>query len=233
METGTPEPAVRRRGTTVWVAYRCANPNFPGWESGASPDHPGFDDYCAVLKFEGVGRCTLGPPSDELQHEHQDWDAGMEHYSFMRLYDTELQAHAPDVGEWIITFHDDTLEVQATAASVVAPRVNVESPLQALHLCMPARRGGGVDVRFDFGMLIRKAALKEKGIAPDPVTAPPSMAGWRPLARIAPPGRSSRHRRCGRQAIPGPEPPNPTGSTARPRCEETGTRTPYPGCARH
>lgn len=167
MDTGAPEPALKRRGTTVWVAYRCANSDFPGWESGASPDHPGFDDYCAVLKFEGVGRCWLGPLAEEHQREHGYWDAGMQSYSFMRLFDTELREHAPDFGQWIATFRDDTLKVGATTASVVTPRVNVESPQEALRLCTPGHRGAGVDVRFDFGMLIRRAALKEKGIAPD------------------------------------------------------------------
>ena len=37
------------------------------------------------------------------------------------------------VFHWIVTFHDETLDVVAEKAEVVAPRVDAESPTEALR----------------------------------------------------------------------------------------------------
>src|SRR5436305_149984 len=54
MEGGSPEPAVRAIAPDLWVAYRCHNPEFPGWSSGASIDHQGFVEYYALIRFVEV-----------------------------------------------------------------------------------------------------------------------------------------------------------------------------------
>ena len=131
MDVGAPEPAVYESGDTGWVAYRCNNPDFPGWDSGASPNHPGFDEFCAVVRFIGVESMTLGPPSDERLHEHTLFDLGLEPYAFHVVEDSD-EATPGETSHWIITFHDETLEVIAEDADVAEPRVEVDSPEQAL-----------------------------------------------------------------------------------------------------
>lgn len=131
MDVGSPEPAVYEDRGTAWVAYRCNNADFPGWGSDASPNHPGFDEYCAVLRFTGVESLTLGPPGDERLHEHPLHDAGLEPYSFHVVEDSD-EATAGETAHWIVTFHDETLEVIAEDADVLEARVDVSSPEQAL-----------------------------------------------------------------------------------------------------
>ena len=131
MDVGSPEPAVYESRGTAWVAYRCNNPDFPGWGSGASPGHPGFDAYCAVLRFTGVESLVLGPPGDERLDEHPLHDAGLEPYSFHVVEDSD-DATVGATSHWIVTFHDDTLGVIAEDADVLEARVDVNSPEQAL-----------------------------------------------------------------------------------------------------
>ena len=131
MDAGSPEPAVYEDGGRAWIAYRCSNPAFPGWGSGASPTHPGFDEFCAVIRFTGLESLTIGPPSDERLHEHPLYDAGLESYSFHVVEDSDEVTEA-EMAHWIVTFHDVTLEVIAEDADVLEARVDVNSPEQAL-----------------------------------------------------------------------------------------------------
>lgn len=82
METGAPFPATRIVGDRLLVAYVCNNPDFPGWNSGAAADHPGFSVYSVVLEFCGVSSFSLGPPSDERLFEHPLYGAGLQFYQF-------------------------------------------------------------------------------------------------------------------------------------------------------
>ncbi len=131
MDVDAPEPAVYENRGTAWVAYRCNNADFPGSGSGTSPSHPGFDEYCAVLRFTGVESLTLGPPGDERLHEHPLHDAGLQPYSFNVVEDSD-EATAGETAHWIVTFRDETLEVIAEDADVLEARVDVNSPEQAL-----------------------------------------------------------------------------------------------------
>jgi hypothetical protein len=114
MDTGAPEPAMVVDGTTLWVAYRAYEPDFPGW------GHPDTDAYLeqhrgteafGVLRFDGIEHHHLGPPNDEPLHEHPLWGKGLELYAFHRLERNELSTL------WIVTFHDETLEVTANTAT--------------------------------------------------------------------------------------------------------------------
>ena len=119
METGAPEPVLLKEGDTLWVAYRARDPLFPGWDDpvvaeyvDANPGEP-----FAVLRFDGVRRYSIGPPSDERQYQHPLYSQGLELYSFHVLEDaSEEERH------WIVTFHDETLEVRARAAHAYPPR---------------------------------------------------------------------------------------------------------------
>ena len=63
METGAPLPEIKIIGAKLRCAYICSNPDFPGWDSGADSNHPGFDEY-GFYKFE---------KSPELKLQNDDW----------------------------------------------------------------------------------------------------------------------------------------------------------------
>src|SRR6187200_438937 len=70
METGAPEPALYPAGNALYLAYICRNPEFPGWDNGAVADHPGFEVFSALVRFDGVTEHYSGPPNDEALHLH-------------------------------------------------------------------------------------------------------------------------------------------------------------------
>ena len=122
MVSGAPEPSLHVSEDRLFVAYNCINPAFPGWDSGASPDHPGFDDLFAILEFTGVRSHTLGEPSEETLANHPLFQLGVSWYGFYRL------AIPDEETEWIIAFHDNTLRVRAESARVVFGPATSEQP---------------------------------------------------------------------------------------------------------
>ncbi len=124
MEAGAPMPALSVRGARLLVAYVCRNPLFPGWNSGAPPDHPGFNVYSAVLEFEGVTQYSLGPPNDERLFEHPLYVEGLDAYGFFQV--NLPGAHESVLCRWIGTFHDETLDVTARCALVLNERIEGE-----------------------------------------------------------------------------------------------------------
>ena len=122
METGAPLPATRIIGDRLLVAYVCNNLEFPGWNSGAQADHPGFSVYSAVLEFRGVSSFSLGPPNDERLFEHPLYGAGLEFYQFHEVESVAGQRPS----RWVVTFHDETLEVVADSAKVLHARIDGE-----------------------------------------------------------------------------------------------------------
>jgi hypothetical protein len=112
METGAPEPLASAQGDTLWIAYRARDPSFPGWESPTALEYlhgqPEGEPF-AVLRFDGVTHHHLGPPGDERLQQHPLWGHGLDYYSFHRLADD-------GTARWIVTFHDETLEVTARQA---------------------------------------------------------------------------------------------------------------------
>lgn len=133
METGAPLPAIRKEGDRLWVAYVCRNPDFPGWGSGAGPEHPGFDIYSALLRFDGVTDYHFGAPNDERLHTHPLYSAGLKWYGFYEARETERLAGTKHKKHWIITFHDETLEVIADSAHIVSDRIDGEDTDAALE----------------------------------------------------------------------------------------------------
>jgi hypothetical protein len=120
MEPGSPNPAVLVGKGNLLVAYVCRNADFPGWDSGESVDHPGFALYSAVLSFELCAEHRMGPPGDEKLHMHPLYAPGLKHYSFFEVVPPSADATWRN---WIITFHDELLEVRARSAKVFRRRV--------------------------------------------------------------------------------------------------------------
>jgi hypothetical protein len=130
MEPGAPNPALKRVEDRLYLAYLCHNPAFPGWDNGAPPDHPGFDLFCALLRFDGVSEHYIGPPNDEALHLHPLYSHGLRPYDFW-----EIQGSPKAVGDlhhWVLTFHDETVEVVAKIASVVKSRIPGEDTVEII-----------------------------------------------------------------------------------------------------
>jgi hypothetical protein len=125
MDTGAPEPALKRVGEQLFLAYVCHNPDFPGWDTEASADHPGFEIYSALIRFDKVSEHYVGPPNDESINLHPLYDRGLEPYGFWEV-DQSPRALFP-LHHWICTFHDQTVEVVAECATVVDPHVPGEN----------------------------------------------------------------------------------------------------------
>ena len=124
METGSPMPAISLRGGSLFVVYVCQNPEFPGWNPAYSIEHPGFDVYSAVLEFRGVAQHSMGPPTVDRLHTHPLYNFGLESYDFFEVLDD-----GGDGGgrrRWIVTFHDETLDVSAEDCRVLRRRVGGE-----------------------------------------------------------------------------------------------------------
>mgnify|MGYP007133534720 CR=1 FL=1 len=132
METGAPLPEIEELGDFLRCSYICTNPDFPGWDSGESPDHPGFDEYCAVLEFEGVTSYKFGAPNDEGLYEHPLHNLGVGFYGFYKLTSSPELELLPDHYLWVATFHDETLQVVARSLKILSRRINVSQPKEAL-----------------------------------------------------------------------------------------------------
>lgn len=88
----------------------------------------------AVLRFEGVLQFRLGYPNDEALHGHPLAKHGMQQYQAYLVENSPLiaeienqnrvhPAFRPGIYDkfrhWVVTFHDETLEVLALRAAVV------------------------------------------------------------------------------------------------------------------
>jgi hypothetical protein len=112
MDTGAPNPVVVREGAVAWVAYLARDPDFAGWQ------HPSVIDYLnshptepfGVLRFGEVAKLVLGPPNDERLSEHPLYGRGLDYYQFHRV------DPGTELNRWIVTFHDETLDVVASTA---------------------------------------------------------------------------------------------------------------------
>jgi len=122
MEVGAPMPAVYSDETGLTCAY-VIGATHP--ESGST----------AILHFEGVLYYAMGYPNDEVLNAHPLYGKGLEFYGFQVVENSPLiaeldrrnQVHKRHVAgnyvkrfrHWIITFHDETLEVVARNAQFV------------------------------------------------------------------------------------------------------------------
>ena len=133
MESGAPLPSILDCGSTLLCAYICSNPDFVGWDSGAPPDHPSFDEYCAVIEFEDVENFKFGAPNDEELYEHPLHKLGVDYYGFYKLNESPELDLMPGYFLWVAVFHDETLQVIAKNAKVFNSRVAVNSSQKALE----------------------------------------------------------------------------------------------------
>jgi hypothetical protein len=122
MNAGAPLPVIHRVSDSLLVAYVCRNPQFPGWDSGVDPDHPGFDIWSAVLRFDGVAWHHFGAPNDEVLSTHPLHSIGLGFYGFWEVLDSPRVSKDRPLRHWVVTFHDETLEVVAASAVVVSRR---------------------------------------------------------------------------------------------------------------
>jgi hypothetical protein len=109
MDTGAPSPAIERAGDTLVVAYLV----------GAT----GAPECAAIVRFTGVFSVHFGDPNDEGLWEHPLYRSGLRHYGFWEILDSPNVPAGKPFRHWIATFHDETLEVVATSAAVIAREV--------------------------------------------------------------------------------------------------------------
>lgn len=131
MDTGAPDPAARVDGSSLYVSYVCANPQFPGWESGESIDDPSFDVYCALLRFTGVLRYNLNGPGEDSLSRHPLSAFGLRPYSFYAV-EGSLETSGAQCKHWILAFHDESFEIVGGEMQVLSARVETDSPTQAI-----------------------------------------------------------------------------------------------------
>jgi hypothetical protein len=147
LETGSADPTLLSSGSDLFLAYKTHNPDFPGWSSGASPDHPGFIEKVAVVRFELARAHKFGYQNSEALAGHPLYKFGLQFYAF------QIVEHSPWIAElcrqnsvhprnsaalwdglthWIVTFEDDTLEVIGRSATVAGVFDSI-SPTEALQ----------------------------------------------------------------------------------------------------
>jgi len=115
MDSGAPMPAIFLRETQLFVAYMVSEPQ----------SISGNEEY-AVVRFDGVCQHTFGYPNDEALGGHPLYSVGLKFYAFNEVlsspYLGELgtrnakrfpgtEIHYTSLKHWIVTFHDETLEV--------------------------------------------------------------------------------------------------------------------------
>jgi len=132
MEAGAPLPEIAINGEVLRCSYICSNPDFPGWDSGESLDHKGFEEYCAVIEFEGVSSYKFGAPNDESLYDHPLYKLGVGFYGFYKLTESPELELLPKHHLWVISFHDETLQVVALELKVISHRINTSSLKEAL-----------------------------------------------------------------------------------------------------
>jgi len=75
-----------------------------------------------VLRLSGVAWYHFGAPTDEAVATHPLYAVGLGFYGFWEVLDSPRVPHGGALRHWVITFHDETLEVVAASASVVSRR---------------------------------------------------------------------------------------------------------------
>jgi hypothetical protein len=133
MDAGAPTPAIYSDKNGLTCAYVIGATHS---ESGST----------AILQFEGVLYYEMGYPNDEVLGGHPLYENGLGFYDFHVVENSPLivdldrrnQVHNRHVAgnyiklfrHWIITFHDETLEVIARSARFV--RTSGKGPRQAV-----------------------------------------------------------------------------------------------------
>ena len=137
MDAGAPMPAVYSDETGLTCAYVIGATHS---ESGST----------AILHFEGVLYYGMGYPNDEALRAHPLYENGLGLYDFHVVENSPLiadldrrnQVHNRHVAgnylkrfrHWIITFHDETLEVVATCSVPAHQREGTRPSSSGAHL---------------------------------------------------------------------------------------------------
>lgn len=130
-ELAIPEdPAFVSDCDNAWIAYEIAHRDKPTY---------------AVIKFGGVIDFHLTPINDEGLGEHPYVSSGLRCYTFHELSDTDATKRWASIGgrHFVITFKDVTIDVIATAPSVVATDIRSDSADAALKLAIKYAGNGG------------------------------------------------------------------------------------------
>jgi hypothetical protein len=120
MDTGAPHPAVHSDGRRLLCAYYVGATVMP-------------EETVAILKFDHVLEFRFGYPNDEALHGHPLARFGLGCYAAYHVENSPLIAEIENQNRvhhlykpgmygkfrhWIVTFHDETLEVVARSATV-------------------------------------------------------------------------------------------------------------------
>jgi hypothetical protein len=136
MDTGAPLPHVFSGGNQTIVLFHSGFDHDPEWDGKTVTTIDTQDDqdrHFSWMRFDGVTACLFGPPNDEALTGHPLWGHGLEFYQFHTVTNSgwiaELQErnrvhrHHKDepwsqLQHFVITFHDETLEVVAKTYEV-------------------------------------------------------------------------------------------------------------------
>ena len=117
MDVGAPQPFLVTSDGVAWVAYRTDR-----------------GDHFAVVRFRDVQRLTFGEPNDERLNKHPLWPSGLQFYTFHVVTVPELEREG--LRRWVVTFHDDTLDVVAREADVVVRAIQAADARRALGMVL-------------------------------------------------------------------------------------------------
>lgn len=108
-------PAVFCDSSDLWLAYR---------------SHGGY----AIVRFVGTIDHRLSPINDEGLGKHPYAKAGLQFYAFNEITGSAeaVRWSALRARHWAVTFKDNTLDVVASDAKVVARDLQASSPTAAL-----------------------------------------------------------------------------------------------------
>jgi hypothetical protein len=115
MDIGAPHPDTQLVGDSLLVAYRTNR-----------------DDHFAVVRFAGVASWSLGDPNDEALDSHPLWHHGLKFYAFHEVQEPDLSSRG--LRRWVVTFHDDTLDVTARHAAVLVRAIQARDAQSALSM---------------------------------------------------------------------------------------------------
>jgi hypothetical protein len=115
MDVGAPDPHVQEVGESLWLSYRTSR-----------------GDHFAVLRFLDVATWVFGAPNDERLDEHPLWTHGLGFYTFHEVQ--HLDANRLGLRRWVVTFHDDTLDVTARDAELVVRSIQAKDARSALSM---------------------------------------------------------------------------------------------------
>jgi hypothetical protein len=148
MDTGAPLPHVLSSGNQTIVLFHCGLDHDPEWDGKTVTTidtHDNQERRFAWMRFDGVTACLFGPPNDEALNGHPLWGHGLEFYQFHTVTNSgwiaELQErnrvhrHHKDelwyqLQHFVITFHDETLEVIARTYEVGKLEMDFKSAIE-------------------------------------------------------------------------------------------------------